>query len=56
MKTELKCSGCNQDMPKENLDKENNPTWFGTYKGTELLQRICAECWKKGVRYEEIKD
>ena len=55
MKTELKCSGCNQDMPKENLDKENNPTWFGTYKGTELLQWICAECWKKGIRYDKVE-
>lgn len=53
MKTNLKCKGCNIEIPKESLDKEWNPTWFGMYRHGLLIQWICVECWKKGIRYSK---
>lgn len=54
MKTELKCKECKKEMPKEGLDKNSRPTWFGMWNGDKFVQWICAECWGKGVRYSEI--
>ena len=56
MKTELKCKGCKKDIPKVEYDeKTHSATWFGIYTGTKLIQWICVECWKKGVRYDKVE-
>jgi hypothetical protein len=56
-KTNLKCRGCQKDLPKEEFDsKTQRPTWFGTYKGWELQDWVCVDCWDKGVRYNGYKE
>ena len=54
MKTELKCKGCNKNIPEVEYDvKMGRPAWFSKSRGGEIIEWICAECWKKGVRYSE---
>lgn len=53
MKTEIKCRGCQKDIPEMSYNvKTQMATWFGMYKNNILLDWICAECWDKGIRYE----
>jgi len=40
-------------MPKEALDKNIRPTWFGMYRGDKLIQWICVKCWDKGITYDK---
>ena len=50
--TNLKCIGCQCDVPKEDLESATQrATWFGRYRGCDLLEWICRSCWDKGVRY-----
>ena len=56
IETKLKCSGCKCKLPKEAYSSElQSATWFGRYWCCTLLEWICLECWKKGIRYEEKK-
>ena len=55
--TDIKCSGCRKDIPKEGFDnKTQRPTWFATYTGCKITEWICVDCWDKGVRYIEYKN
>jgi len=54
--TDLKCKGegCNKNLPEESYNVETKKaTWYGYYNGAEIVEWICAECWKNGVRYSE---
>jgi len=41
---EIICSYCKK-KPKEKVDCM--PTWFGEYRGEELLEVICIDCYQK---------
>ena len=54
MKTELKCLGCNGQLPKESFDSNTQkPTFFAAYRQCIIIEWICYACWEKGVRYKE---
>ena len=29
-----------------------NPTWFGKYVRSELIEAICIDCWKNGEKWK----
>ena len=50
------CNYCKEKVPEQ---KDCMPTWFGSYRGTELLDVICKPClgedvkkdkWRKGIK------
>ena len=41
------CSHCHQKV-KEQIDC--NPTWYGIFRGNNILEIICIECWSNGIR------
>lgn len=52
-KTDVKCSGCHKDLPREHYDvKKRRATWFGIYTCDKLKDWVCVECWDKGARYD----
>ena len=56
MKTNLKCKRCKKDIPKVDYDEKLQlATWFGLYRGTELLEWICLDCWNKGIKHEKTR-
>ena len=44
------CRKCKTQC-KEQVD--SHPTYFAKYIGTELVEAICADCWKNGERWEK---
>jgi hypothetical protein len=44
------CSFCGGQVPL--LQPGDKPLFFGMYRGDKLIQAICAECYRKGVRYD----
>ena len=56
MKQEIvKCTGCKCDLPMEQLNELNEPTYFAAYKGTKMIEFICSDCWEKAIRYQYNK-
>jgi len=54
--TNLKCTGCNKDIPKENYSIETGKaTWYAKYDAEKIIEWICAECWSNGIRYKDKK-
>jgi len=53
MKTDIKCKGCEKDIPIDHYDNNTGkPTWFGIFKNNDILDWVCIDCWHKGIRYE----
>jgi len=56
MKIDIKCKGCEKDIPIDHYDnKTKRPTGFGTFRNNDILDWVCVDCWDKGIRYEGYK-
>ena len=47
------CSTCNREC-REMTD--SNPTWFGKYVLDKLVEVICVDCHKKGVKFKKMEE
>ena len=54
-KTDFKCAGCNKEFEHVEYDEFLGIGWFARFSGHgHIIEWICRECWKKGVRYEKM--
>lgn len=57
MKTELKCEGCQKEIPHEHYNSQaGRATWFGIFTMGDLTSWVCVDCWDKGKRYKGFVD
>jgi tRNA G26 N,N-dimethylase Trm1 len=48
----VKCFACGRDVPRYG----NEPEWYGTLRGQEVIEAVCVECYAQGKRPPEMAD